>query len=96
MAEVLGSLTARGAEAWTSGGIRQVSLAIVGHFFRSGGNGFLFPFLSLNSPQKGLWNRTTISLRVMEDAAWKFRWFVRLYRLGRRFFHEVLVVNAEG
>ena len=47
MAEVFGSLTARGAEAWTSGGIRQVSLAIVGHFFRSGGNGFLFPLLSL-------------------------------------------------
>ena len=60
------------------GGIRKVSLAIVGHFFRSGGNGFLFPLLSFDSPQKGLWNRTTISLRVMEDAAWKFRWFARL------------------
>jgi hypothetical protein len=43
VAEVLGSLTARGAEAWTSGGIRQQSLAIVGHFFRSGEMVFYFP-----------------------------------------------------
>src|ERR1017187_2859865 len=43
VAEVMGSLTARGAEAWTSGGIRQQSLAIVGHFFRSGEMVFLFP-----------------------------------------------------
>jgi hypothetical protein len=43
VAEVMGSLTARGAEAWTSGGIRQQSLAIVGHFFRSGEMAFLFP-----------------------------------------------------
>lgn len=43
VAEIFGSLTARGAEAWTSGGIRQQSLAIVGHFFRSGEMVFLFP-----------------------------------------------------
>src|ERR1039458_551407 len=46
VAEVFGSLTACGAEAWTSGGIRQQSLAIVGHFFRSGGNGSSFSLLS--------------------------------------------------
>src|ERR1019366_7556664 len=46
VAEVMGSLTARGAEAWTSRGIRQQSLAIVGHFFRSGEMVF---FVSLQS-----------------------------------------------
>src|SRR5450759_767145 len=53
VAEVLGSLTARGAEAWTSGGIRQQSFAIVGHFFRSGEMAFLFPSRSSNlSPER--------------------------------------------
>src|ERR1035438_525676 len=52
VAEVVGSLTARGAEAWTSGGIRQQSLAIVGHFFRSGGNGFFCSLLSFELDRK--------------------------------------------
>src|ERR1017187_3140149 len=46
VAEVMGSLTARGAEAWTSGGIRQQSFAIVGHFFRSGEMVFFVSLLS--------------------------------------------------
>ena len=65
VAEVFGSLTARGAEAWTSGGIRQQSLAIVGHFFRSGEMAFCFPPELRTRLQKGIWNRTTISLRVL-------------------------------
>src|SRR5450759_5068207 len=48
VAEVMGSLTARGAEAWTSGGIRQQSLAIVGHFFRSGEMAFFVSLLSFD------------------------------------------------
>ena len=43
VAEVIGSLTARGAEAWTSGGIRQQSLAIVGHFTAPGEMAFSSP-----------------------------------------------------
>src|ERR1035441_9508916 len=63
VAEVKGSLTARGAEAWTSGGIRQQSLAIVGHFFRSGE--MVFPPPELRTClQKGIWNRTPTSLPV--------------------------------
>ena len=48
MAEVFGSLTARGAEAWTRWGIRQRSFARVGHF-SAGGNG-LFISRQLQSP----------------------------------------------
>src|ERR1017187_423794 len=64
VAEVLGSLTARGAEAWTSGGIRQQSFAIVGHFFRSGEMVFYFPPELRTCLQKGIWNLTTTSLPV--------------------------------
>src|ERR1035441_929153 len=68
VAEVIGSLTARGAEAWTSGGIRQQSFAIVGHFFRSGGNGlFCSPPELRTCLQKGIWNRTTINLLVRRE-----------------------------
>src|ERR1035438_8825422 len=73
VAEVFGSLTACGAEAWTSGGIRQQSLAIVGHFFRSGEMVFLFPAEFRTRLQKGIWNRTTISLLVRRSTAWEFR-----------------------
>ena len=52
MAEVFGSLTARGAEAWTRWGIRQRSFAIVGHFSAPGEMAFSFPAQFLSPPER--------------------------------------------
>ena len=90
-----GPLTACGAEAWTSGGIRQVSFAIVGHFFRSGEMAFCFLRQRFTRLQKGIWNRTTINLPVREETAWKFRWLDSPSRFGPA-SSTSLVVNAEG
>ena len=64
VAEVFGSLTARGAEALTSGGIRQVSFCDSWPFLPPGGNGLFCSLLSFARLQKGIWNPTTISLPV--------------------------------
>src|ERR1035441_5154343 len=74
VAEVMGSLTARGAEAWTSGGIRQQSFAIVGHFFRSGEMAFLFPSRASNSsPERYMEPNDDQPPSTTGDTAWKFR-----------------------
>src|ERR1700693_1036686 len=91
VAEVFGSLTACGAEAGTSGGIRQQSLAIVGHFFCWGKWSFLFPPPASTRFQKGIWDATTISLLVRGATRRGSSGGSPIaFRLspGRRFFHK--------
>ena len=52
MAEVFGSLTARGAEAWTRWGIRQRSFSDSWPFPAPGEMAFSFPAQLLSSPER--------------------------------------------
>ena len=52
MAEVFGSLTARGAEAWTRWGIRQRSFCDSWPFLCAGGNGFFISRQLLLPPER--------------------------------------------
>src|ERR1039457_7346884 len=64
VAEIERSLTACGAEAWTSGGIRQQSFCDSWPFLLLGEMVFFISPKPRTRLQKGIWNRTTISLRV--------------------------------
>jgi hypothetical protein len=66
VAEVFGSLTACGAEAWTSGGIRQQSFCDSWPFLPLRGEWlFCSPRKLRTRLQKGIWDQATISLRAL-------------------------------
>src|ERR1019366_9789155 len=66
VAEVIVSLTACGAEAWTSGGIRQQSFCDSWPFLPLRGGWLFLSLRKLRTRlQKGIWDLTTISLPAL-------------------------------
>jgi hypothetical protein len=77
VAEVFGSLTARGAEAWTSGGIRQQSFCDSWPFLPLGGNGLFVSLLSFDSsPERYMEpndDKPPSPAGTPEDTLWEFQ-----------------------